>query len=173
MSQIHNYQLIVGNIGQVYDGTNGAQALREYGQWKKKSIANDGRSAGEPVTLIRDGEPLREYFPKEEKPAKLTFDEALERIADERSISANEVQARALRRYVWVAEWHVPGCLSESFSVCLTKSDALETALHMCGAARGAKSDLMRYGRTDRVSSDAYVSMAVTTIERRQLRTLF
>jgi hypothetical protein len=105
--------------------------------------------------------------------AKLTFDEALERINDQHSISSEDVQSRALQRFVWVAEWHILGCLSESFSVCLTKGEALETALGMCGHVRGARSDLVKHGYTDRVSPEAYVSMAVTTIERRTLRTLF
>ncbi len=104
---------------------------------------------------------------------KLTFDEAIEAIHDQQSISASDVQAAALRRHVWVAEWHIPGCLSESFTICTTKAGALESALDMCGNVRGARADLLAHGRTDRVSSDAYVSMAITTIERRALSTLF
>jgi hypothetical protein len=104
---------------------------------------------------------------------KLTFWEALERINDQRSVDANDVRADALRRSVWVAEWHIPGCLSESFSVHTTKRDALADALQMCGNARGAATDLRRYGRTDKVSPNAYVSMATTTIEKRALSTLF
>lgn len=104
---------------------------------------------------------------------KLTFDQALERIGDERSTDANDVQARALQRKIWVAEWHIPGCLSESFSVCPTKADAIAQALEFCGHVRGAKADLQRYGQTDRVSPDAYVSMAITTIERRTLGDMF
>jgi hypothetical protein len=105
--------------------------------------------------------------------AKLTFSETLDAISDERNIDANEVQARALRRKVWIAEWHIPGCLSESFSVCLTRADAISQAREFCGHVRGAKSDLQRYGRTDRVSPDAYVSMAITTIKKRTLGDLF
>ena len=103
---------------------------------------------------------------------KLTFDQALEQINDQRSISRDDVQASALRRIVWVAEWHIPGCCSESFGISLTKRDAISEALEMCGHVRGAKSDLTRYGRTDRVADDAYVSMAITTIERRTLADL-
>ena len=104
---------------------------------------------------------------------KLTFSQALELLGDDRSIDASNVRSDALRRTVWVAEWHIPGCLSESFSVLTTKHDAIQTALDMCGHVRGAKSDLTRYGRTDRVSPDAYVSMAVTTVARRTLGDLF
>lgn len=108
---------------------------------------------------------------------KLTFDEALQRINDQMPVHSADVQARALRRRVWVAEWHLPGCLSESFSVCLTKSDAIECALSMAegedGAPRGMRADLERYGRSDRTAPDAWAHGAITTIERRQLWTLF
>ena len=104
---------------------------------------------------------------------KLTFDEALQRINDECSVHRDDVQARALRRRIWVAEWHLPGCLSESFSVCLTKSDAIESALSMAegaeGAPRGMLADLQRYGRSDRTVPDAWARGAITTIERRTL----
>lgn len=103
---------------------------------------------------------------------KLTFDEALEAINSERYITRDDVQARALARVVWVAEWHVPGCMSESRSYSTTKAGAPEDALDMCCHVRGARSDLIRYGRTDRVSPDAYVSMAITTMERCTLRDL-
>ena len=104
---------------------------------------------------------------------KLTFDQALEDISDGRYIDANDVQTRALQRKIWVAEWHIPGFLSESFSVCLTKRDAIAQALEFCGHVRGAKADLHRYEQTDRVSPDAYVSMATTTIDRRTLGDMF
>ena len=104
---------------------------------------------------------------------KLTFDEALQRINDECSVRRNDVQARALRRRIWVAEWHLPGCLSESFSVCLTKSEAIESALSMAegaeGAPRGMRADLQRYGRSNRTAPDAWAHGAITTIERRTL----
>ena len=104
---------------------------------------------------------------------KLTFDEALQRINDQCSVHRNDVQARALRRRVWIAEWHLPGCLSESFSVCLTKSDAIESALSMAegteGPPRGMRADLQRYGRSDRTAPDAWARGAITTIERRML----
>lgn len=105
---------------------------------------------------------------------KLTFDEALQAINDERSVRSADVQARALRRHVWIAEWHLPGCLSESFSVCLTKSDAIESALSMAegaeGPPRGMRADLQRYGRSDRAAPDAWARGAITTVERRMLR---
>lgn len=107
---------------------------------------------------------------------KLTFDEALEAIADQRYIRADDVRADALRRVVWVAEWHIPGCLSESQSVCLTKRDAIADALDMAadenGPPRGMRADLQRFGQSSRVSAGAYVSMAITTVSRHLLRDL-
>jgi hypothetical protein len=86
------------------------------------------------------------------KEIKLTFDEALERINEERPVYAHEVLASALRRKVWVAEWHIPGCLSESRSYCLTKADAIEAAVdyaHSPGIddpPRGMKTALRKAG---------------------------
>lgn len=53
--------------------------------------------------------------------AKLTFNEALERINDQRIVHASDVLASVLNRVIWVAEWHVPGCLGESQSYCTSK----------------------------------------------------
>ena len=47
---------------------------------------------------------------------KLTFNQALAHIGDECSIDANDVQTRALQRKIWVAEWHIPGCMSDVFA---------------------------------------------------------
>lgn len=107
--------------------------------------------------------------------AKLTFSDALEMLADQRYVNPNNVQARALRRRVWIAEWHLPGCLSESQSVCLTKREAIDCALSMAedgdgSAPRGMRADLMRYGRSDKQPEGAYVRGAVTTVSRHMLR---
>lgn len=105
---------------------------------------------------------------------KLTFDEALQRIADERYPDASELQSRALSRFVWVYEWHLPGCISESWGVALTKAGAIESALSMAegaeGPPRGMRTDLVRYGQSDRTAPNAWARGAITTIERRTLR---
>jgi len=99
---------------------------------------------------------------------KLTFDDALQRIADERCVARDDVQARALRRRVWIAEWHIPGCVSESFSVVTTKRDAIECALAMAdGPPRGMATALRRYGRFD--SQSPMFGRCINTIERRTL----
>lgn len=110
-------------------------------------------------------------------PKKLDFSEALQAINDQTPVRADEVQARALQRVVWVYEWHLPGCISESWGVVTTKRDALESALSLAegaeGPPRGMRTDLVRYGRSDRTAPDAWARGAITTIERRRLADLF
>lgn len=79
---------------------------------------------------------------------KLTFDEAIERLADGYGVRAADVLASALRRKIWIAEWHLPGCLSESQSIALTKADAIQCALNFAGdtAPRGMITCLRKYG---------------------------
>mgnify|MGYP003479416648 CR=1 FL=1 len=57
------YELIVGNIGLTWHGTNGAQALREYGAARESARKPGGRDGWETVTLMRDSEPVREFQP--------------------------------------------------------------------------------------------------------------
>ena len=100
---------------------------------------------------------------------KLNFEEALERIGDGRYLNPDNVQARALCGVLWVAEWHLPGCLSESQNYCLTKADAIESALSMANSPRGMRADLKRYGQSNRVSPDAWARGAITTVYRTTL----
>jgi hypothetical protein len=55
------YEVIVSNIGKVYDGGFYQSALDCFAVYQRKSINNDGRAAGESVTLLKDGEPIREF----------------------------------------------------------------------------------------------------------------
>jgi hypothetical protein len=54
------YQVIVGNVGTVYSGTDRAEADRDYSIYAEMSDAGQGRAGDEPVTLTEDGEPVRE-----------------------------------------------------------------------------------------------------------------
>lgn len=83
---------------------------------------------------------------------KMTMGEVLERLADDRIVEAERVLSSALKRQVWVAEWHLPGCLSESRSICLTKGDAIASALSFAedgekGPPRGMRAALERDGQ--------------------------
>lgn len=54
------YQVVVGNIGRVYQGTSKHKAMDEYHSYLVQSI-DGGRVGGEPVTIFEDGEILQEY----------------------------------------------------------------------------------------------------------------
>ena len=55
------FQVIVGNVGTVYSGNNYMVAMSEFSAYVKISKSNSSRCAGEPVTLMHNGEPKREY----------------------------------------------------------------------------------------------------------------
>ncbi len=55
--------MIVGNVGCAHRGRNRRKALKIYHEYRRQSKTGYGRSAGEQVTLTRDAEPIREYFP--------------------------------------------------------------------------------------------------------------
>ena len=57
------FQVVVGNVGQVFDGSNYMQARTTYAKYIEQSKAGYGRVAGEPVTLFHKGEIKAEYFP--------------------------------------------------------------------------------------------------------------
>jgi hypothetical protein len=104
---------------------------------------------------------------------KLNYDEAIERLNDERHVSADEVLAHAKERVVWVAEWHLPGCMSESWVCVRRKLDAIEAALGMAageaGPPRGMLDDLRHTGRSRKTAPDAMFKGAITTITRTTL----
>jgi hypothetical protein len=56
-----HYQVVVGNIGTVYDGTTEEIALASYDAYKLLSREPRGRASGEAVTVLRDGEPWLEF----------------------------------------------------------------------------------------------------------------
>jgi hypothetical protein len=81
---------------------------------------------------------------------KLTYDEVIERLNNERSVDRDEVKKSALLRKVWVAAWGLPGCLYENRAICRTKTDAIRAALFMAesenGPPRGMWTALFKYG---------------------------
>lgn len=62
-----NYTVIVGNVGTVHDSTSGSNAWRDFWEYKKASASGVGRCGGEPVTLMGDGEIIKEHLPSEVK----------------------------------------------------------------------------------------------------------
>lgn len=69
----HTYEVIVGNVGKVFpidddNSGNGLLAYVAYKEYVYLSKRGHGRVDGEAVTLMRDGEPYKEYNPPEESP---------------------------------------------------------------------------------------------------------
>lgn len=61
------YEVIVGNIGLVYSGTDLQEAMRRYEAYVEQSRSDRGRVSGEPVALLRDKTIFLEFFnPAEE-----------------------------------------------------------------------------------------------------------
>ena len=61
----HHYQVVVGNLGTVYTGANATDAATQYAAYVEISLGSVGRTAGQPVTMLQDGEPVREHTPPE------------------------------------------------------------------------------------------------------------
>lgn len=61
------------------------------------------------------------------KRKKLTYDEAMQHINEERILDADDVLASALRRKVWVGMACYPGCLPEQRVYADTKARAVES----------------------------------------------
>jgi hypothetical protein len=57
-----NWEVIVGNIGMIYDGNSYAEALRDYDRYVIQSISGYGRASDEDVTLMGNGEPYKEHY---------------------------------------------------------------------------------------------------------------
>lgn len=55
------FQVIVGNAGTVYNGNNYMVAQTTFSRYVKHSKLGQGRVAGEPVTLMHNGEIRSEY----------------------------------------------------------------------------------------------------------------
>jgi hypothetical protein len=56
------FEVVVGNIGTVYSGSNLMVATCKWAAYVKQSRADIGRAAGESVTLFHNGEIRREYI---------------------------------------------------------------------------------------------------------------
>jgi hypothetical protein len=56
------YEVIVGNIGTVYQGCSKSKAYALYLSYRHDFMQQYGRAAGEAVTLMIDGETAVEYF---------------------------------------------------------------------------------------------------------------
>ena len=58
-----DYEVIVSNIGTVYEGTHGTVARAAFREYVHASKKKRGRAANEQVVMLEDGEPVKEYLP--------------------------------------------------------------------------------------------------------------
>jgi hypothetical protein len=63
-----SYEVIVGNIGIVYSGNSKASAEANFNHYVRQSKSGSGRASGESVTLMCEGEILREHIGTAENP---------------------------------------------------------------------------------------------------------
>ena len=59
----HSYQVIISNIGTVYDDTNKFDAWLTFQDYESDSKNNYGRASNETVTMLKNGEISAEYNP--------------------------------------------------------------------------------------------------------------
>jgi hypothetical protein len=57
------YKVMVDTLGQVYVGNNLKQATRTFEQYQSEAVELE---AYDSVTLLRDGDPIREYLSEDE-----------------------------------------------------------------------------------------------------------
>jgi hypothetical protein len=59
----HRYRTVVGGIGIVYDGLSSTEAYRKFNLFVAESETEGSAAAGKLVTVFKDYEIVREYFP--------------------------------------------------------------------------------------------------------------
>ena len=59
------FQVVVGNLGTVYDGHDEETAYESFGEYCGLSSDDYGRCGGETVTLMCDGEVVEEFDPSD------------------------------------------------------------------------------------------------------------
>jgi hypothetical protein len=57
-----NYEVVVGNVGTVYEGKDCKEATDIYKDYVKISKRRHGRAGGEPITLFRNGDIEKEHY---------------------------------------------------------------------------------------------------------------
>jgi hypothetical protein len=58
-----HYELIAGNVGMVHQGNDKEMAHCLFVDYVERSQSGRGRAAGEPITLLKNGEILLDFLP--------------------------------------------------------------------------------------------------------------
>ncbi len=77
-----SHSILVGNIGEIQAQSH-AEAKRVFREYVAQSKSGCGRASGEPVTLLENGNPIREYFPSLPFPTLLELTKAVRAYAQE------------------------------------------------------------------------------------------
>ena len=64
LNDTERYSVVVGNIGEVESCNDRVTASRVYNEYVALSKRQTGRASGEDVTIMDNGEPIREYIGK-------------------------------------------------------------------------------------------------------------
>ncbi len=56
------YEIVVSNIGTVYQGNSKKEAEKIYNEYIKLSKGNYGRACGENCYFMKNGEPLKTFY---------------------------------------------------------------------------------------------------------------
>lgn len=63
-----NYEVVVGNVGTVYDGASEEAAHKAFSQFVERSESGLGRCGNEQVTLFKDGDLIDQHDPEPREP---------------------------------------------------------------------------------------------------------
>lgn len=58
------FEIVVENIGTVYDGEDYWDAREKFVEYRSQSVNGVGRAADASVTWFKDGEPYQEHLPE-------------------------------------------------------------------------------------------------------------
>ena len=58
------FEVIVGNIGRVYEGTKRVEAMTTYANYLSQSKSGTGRAGNESIALLCDGHVILEHVAK-------------------------------------------------------------------------------------------------------------
>lgn len=65
-----HYEVIVGNVGRVYDGDDSAEARRTFDDYVTASKSPHGRASGEEVNLIENDDIIDTHYPPNHVPGE-------------------------------------------------------------------------------------------------------
>lgn len=88
----HNHQIIVGNVGTVYQGTSQKNAYETYQEYVEQSKSKLGRAGDEEVTWMRDDDIYLEYHPV--TPYLMTWAEVARMIQEDMTPAERQKVAR-------------------------------------------------------------------------------